>query len=311
MRRAISASLVALAGSVLFLSSTSGATAVPRNAPSVAVAVASRTNAASGNTQSVSGEVVAAPTLPVACSAGAIARVPTSEKASSVSGSLPAIQPSSSGASGSVLMSPYVVDEADNGDTIDLTVGQSFVLELASAQWCVTVTDPAVLVEENVPDASGIIEDRFQAVAPGMSAVVAVGHFPPCQPSPRVCFLPALPVFRMTVIVSDPGVRAKVGARPRTMIQGDITQADGSTVVVGIPAKAVHCPSHGFCPAPIVAPRPISVDLARATFFTDSGQSTERPSLVDGELLTATGSFTDSEDAIFDAAQVIVGSVEG
>ncbi len=310
MRRTISASLVALAGSVLLLSSTSGAAAVSRSTPASLVESISGAKAARDRTQSVAGETSGGSTLPLGCFVATAAQESGSQEFSAPSRSLPAIPPPTSEASGSVLVSPKVVGEEDNGDTVNLQVGQSFVLELPSVQWCVTITDPAVLAQENVSAASGI-QGTFKAMAVGSSELIAVGHFPPCEPSPRVCFLPTIPVLRITVVVSDPGVSPNASMGPLAMVQGNIIQVTGSTVVIDTPPNVVHCPSNQFCPTPIVASRPISVDLTRATFFTDAGQTTERPILTDGELLTATGAFTNSVVGTFEAEDAIAGSAEG
>ncbi len=96
---------------------------------------------------------------------------------------------------------PGQVTLADNGLTIPLTVGQSFLLNLGPEyNWTVTVDDPAILSREvNVLVIRGA-QGIYKANAPGETGLTADGD-PACLQDSPPCLAPSK-VFTLKVMVS-------------------------------------------------------------------------------------------------------------
>ncbi|HEY3364942.1 MAG TPA: hypothetical protein VGK74_07825 [Symbiobacteriaceae bacterium] len=93
------------------------------------------------------------------------------------------------------------VTMADNGNTLELKVGDTFALVLGEAppDWELTILDTAVVAR--VP---GIMPIRgsqgvFRAQKPGTTELQAVGTYP-CQKETPACKI-ASPFFRVTIVV--------------------------------------------------------------------------------------------------------------
>jgi hypothetical protein len=89
---------------------------------------------------------------------------------------------------------------ADNGSTITLSVGQTFLLDLGDGYtWEVEVDDPGILSREVnilvIKGAQGI----YKANAPGTTALTATGD-PLCRQSTPPCMAPSI-AFHVQVIV--------------------------------------------------------------------------------------------------------------
>ncbi len=89
---------------------------------------------------------------------------------------------------------------ADAGQTIDLQVGQAFLLALDAAwDWTVSVADPSVVNRlVNVLVVRGA-QGIYVAKKAGRTILTAVGD-PPCRKARPACALPSR-VFRITVVV--------------------------------------------------------------------------------------------------------------
>lgn len=113
--------------------------------------------------------------LLAACGAGpqpSPASATSSPPASSASRS-PGGPPSSSSAPAPA---PSRVTTAQNGRTLTLHVGQSFVLALGGLQWAVTISNPAVL--RRVPDEAVVAGQQgvYDAIAAGETTLRASGR---------------------------------------------------------------------------------------------------------------------------------------
>jgi len=93
-----------------------------------------------------------------------------------------------------------VITLADSGATIDLAVGESFLLQLgAGYDWTVTVDDPSVVSRRvNVLVTQGA-QGIYAAHRPGRATLTAVGD-PLCRQTRPACALPSR-VFRLTIVV--------------------------------------------------------------------------------------------------------------
>ncbi len=89
----------------------------------------------------------------------------------------------------------------DNGYTIQLNVGERFLLDLAeSFDWTVQVADQSVLSRlVNVAVIRGA-QGLYEAKKPGSTELTATGD-PPCRKAQPPCAAPSI-VFRITVVVA-------------------------------------------------------------------------------------------------------------
>lgn len=90
---------------------------------------------------------------------------------------------------------------ADDGSTLDLAVGDRFLLNLgAEFDWSVSIGDQAVL--RRVPNITVVkgAQGVFEAVAPGRTALSATGD-PPCRKVTPPCGAPSR-LFRVDVVVN-------------------------------------------------------------------------------------------------------------
>ena len=90
---------------------------------------------------------------------------------------------------------------ADNGSTITLNIGQTFLLNLGDEYtWGVTVDDPGILSREvNILVIKGA-QGVYKANAPGKTNLTATGD-PPCRQSTPPCMAPSIE-FQIQVIVN-------------------------------------------------------------------------------------------------------------
>jgi hypothetical protein len=88
----------------------------------------------------------------------------------------------------------------DDGSTINLAVGDRFLLNLGAAfDWSLTIADPSVVAR--VPNISVIAgaQGVFEAKAPGRTTLAATGD-PPCRKSTPPCAAPSR-AFRVEIVV--------------------------------------------------------------------------------------------------------------
>ena len=230
--------------------------------------------------------IVAGACLVVAGAGVAFAAV-LSGSGSAVSGTVqPAVRvtapPASSTSGPQTLPAPAEVTWSDNGATVTLPVGGSFVLALASAShWSVHVSNPSVLGAG--PGPSGT-QGSFTAEKPGSTALTAVMQVH-CGTTTTRCLF-AVPVFHLTVVVTSTAT-----VSPQVLVQGAITQVDATGVMIRITPTRPVCAPNEMC-APLIAAHSLYVELGGVTFTSPAGQVVPRPALAVGEVLIAAGTFT-------------------
>ena len=118
-----------------------------------------------------------------------------------------------------------IITLADNGQTIQLTVGDRFLLDLGTGYtWSVEIADPSVVSRVVGVLPIGGSQGLFEARSPGTTTLVATGGYP-CQQSTPPCELPSIR-FQITLIVgggSPPG-------SPQTITQAD----NGRTITLAV-----------------------------------------------------------------------------
>ena len=118
---------------------------------------------------------------------------------------------------------------ADNGQTVQLAVGDRFLLDLGTGYtWSVQIADPSVVLR-----VSGVLpivgaQGLFEARSAGTTTLTATGGYP-CQQATPPCELPSIR-FKITLIVG--------GGSPQTITQADngrtITLAVGNRFVLAL-----------------------------------------------------------------------------
>jgi hypothetical protein len=111
----------------------------------------------------------------------------------------------SNGTSGSqvtptALKGPVTITVKDNQQTLDLTVGDSFTLDLGAAlTWDVQIGDQQIIARVPDPNATDGAPQRYKALAPGRTELRATGD-PRCRHVQPACMMPSI-LFRLTIIV--------------------------------------------------------------------------------------------------------------
>jgi hypothetical protein len=112
----------------------------------------------------------------------------------------------SSGAAGSqvtptALKGPVTITIQDNQQTLALTVGQIFTLDLGAVfTWDIQIGDPQIIARVADPNATDGAPQRYRALAPGQTELRATGD-PRCRRAQPACMLPSI-VFHLTIIVT-------------------------------------------------------------------------------------------------------------
>jgi len=89
----------------------------------------------------------------------------------------------------------------DNQQTLALTVGQIFTLDLGAVfTWDIQIGDPQIIARVADPNATDGAPQRYRALAPGQTELRATGD-PRCRRAQPACMLPSI-VFHLTIIVT-------------------------------------------------------------------------------------------------------------
>ena len=202
---AIMASLTACARSA---ASASVPTTVPSTSTPVTMAMPSPTTspspiiAATPTTEATPTVTVADATPTVQPTSGvSIDVIGSGENRTTITAGQTATVPAGNGITGvSTSAGQQTVTLADNGKTIDLQVGQSFLLALGTGyDWSVDLADQSV-----VSRVVGILVVRgaqgiYKAHQPGHTTLTAVGD-PPCRKAQPACGLPSR-LFKVDIVV--------------------------------------------------------------------------------------------------------------
>ncbi len=118
----------------------------------------------------------------------------------SVPGPIPTLESTPTSISSVVAPNNLIVTRDNNGQTIPISVGQTFLLNLGEQyRWSVTVSDESVLSREVnilvIRGAQGI----YKANKPGQATLSAVGD-PACRDQKPPCMLPSV-TFEVTIVV--------------------------------------------------------------------------------------------------------------
>jgi hypothetical protein len=111
----------------------------------------------------------------------------------------------SSGTAGSqvtptALKGPVTITLKDNQQTLALTVGEIFTLDLGAVfTWDVQIGDQQMIARVPDPNATDSAPQRYRAFAPGQTELRATGD-PRCRRAQPACMLPSI-VFHLTIIV--------------------------------------------------------------------------------------------------------------
>ncbi len=115
----------------------------------------------------------------------------------------PTLEPSPAATSGASVpggAAPRTITLADDGKTIDLQVGDLFVLDLGSDySWQVTIDQPAIIGQAAAALHPGA--PVYQARRPGRATLHATGN-PPCLNSTPRCLLPSR-LFQIQLVVNS------------------------------------------------------------------------------------------------------------
>ncbi|MBI2863079.1 MAG: protease inhibitor I42 family protein [Chloroflexi bacterium] len=97
--------------------------------------------------------------------------------------------------------SPFrTVTNADNGKTIELQVGERFLLTLSSGyEWEVSVADPAIVSQVVGIQVPYRTQGIYEARQPGRTTIEAVGDLP-CRKAKPPCLAPSL-LLRIDLVV--------------------------------------------------------------------------------------------------------------
>jgi len=88
------------------------------------------------------------------------------------------------------------------------------------------------------------------------------------------------------VAAAPPGSSA-----PPTVIQGQVTAARGTSIVVRTPAQRPSCVRGAVCPTFIIAGTTFTVDISRAVYESSTGRPiTDKPAV--GAMIVAVGAST-------------------
>jgi hypothetical protein len=89
---------------------------------------------------------------------------------------------------------------ADNGKTIELKVGDRFLLKLGNGYvWNISITDETIISRvKNITVVKGA-QGVYQALKAGTTDLVAVGD-PPCRAYTPPCMAPSI-MFKVTIVV--------------------------------------------------------------------------------------------------------------
>jgi predicted secreted protein len=126
----------------------------------------------------------------------------TGSASASVVSALSGTSASSAAGAGAAVPAPQTVTLAQDGETLRMRVGQTFLLALGAPppDWKVTVADQGVLSREvNVLVVRGA-QGIYRAVAPGTTTLRATASYP-CRTANPPCMVPER-LFQVTVEVS-------------------------------------------------------------------------------------------------------------
>jgi hypothetical protein len=195
--------------------------------------------------------------------------------------------------------SGLVVTRADNGRTLHLSVGDTFLLKLGGPppDWTIRISNPAVLQRQvNILVVRGA-QGVYRAIAPGTAVLTAAGTYP-CMTAKPPCDVPT-PLVRVRVVVS--------AAVHETMVMGTVTAVAGDEVTLFLPPVRPFCPPGTVCPQYVLAGRPITVETSRAEFFNAQGAALGgRVPLAVGETLVVSGTWTTSTPQTLMATGVLL-----
>lgn len=172
---------------------------------------------------------------------------------------------------------------ADDGSTVNLAVGASFVLNLQDgAMWSVNVDDSSVLALQSPTPAQG----TFVGKAAGTATLQAIGSLP-CRQTHPACMTPDR-VFRVKVVVGTvtPPVTADL-----SLVTGTVVEVQDKAVVIEPAGARTTCPAGQMCAQVMPARQRILVHLTDTAFTSSLGQTVGRPALKLGQLMVAAGNF--------------------